>query len=44
MTARDTLNVRHRFAVSAAMPRWLPMIAVVVAAIALAKFRSPMST
>jgi hypothetical protein len=37
MTARGTLNVRHRFAVSAAMPRWLPMIAVVVAAIALHK-------
>ena len=35
MTARDTLNVRHRFAVSATMPRWLPIVVVVVAAIAL---------
>lgn len=39
MTARDVANnVRHRLAVSVAMPRWLPMIAIVVVAVALRKF------
>src|ERR1039458_10645541 len=38
MTARDVAKVRPRLAVSAAMPRWLPMIAIVVVPNALRKF------
>lgn len=38
MTARDSTNVRHRLAVSVAIPRWLPMIAIIVVAVALRKF------
>jgi len=38
MTARDSTNVRHHLAVSVAMPRWLPMIAIIVVAVALRKF------
>jgi hypothetical protein len=37
MTARDATNVRHRLA-AAAVPGWLPMIAVVVTAVVLRKF------
>lgn len=38
MTARDVANVRQRLAVSAAMPRWLPMLAIVVVAVVLRIF------
>ena len=41
MTARDAANVRHRLAVSRAIPRWLPMIAIVVSAVVLRKFLVP---
>ncbi|MBI4365537.1 MAG: hypothetical protein HY543_01830, partial [Deltaproteobacteria bacterium] len=35
MSARDAANVRHRIVVPAALARWLPLVAIVVAAIAL---------
>jgi hypothetical protein len=38
MTARDAANVPDRLAVSVAMPRWLPMIAIFMVAIALREF------